>query len=212
MKLSSLKQLPVKAGAAALHFGDCKPRVEGREIHLSFEPEAEFHPLQGGSQFLLARGVEASPLSYLFGGTDEGHAFLVPVTAEAYTAFLEGGQGGFYRALMPKVIARALTHFGKPALRQGALIAVCAFHDWKSITHDSLFWPGNDAEPQRGDLNVFGTHHTLSGEWMHHKFIEEGEECILAKGLLKAEGHPSLCLNRIHIVARMRCIVDARLN
>ena len=242
MKLAEMESLPERAGLARLNFvskaGDRVLKDQfGRSvlafrrddtIFLINNPQAELFWLKNGNQFLFVGPNfiwELGRSQIWFGGTDE-QPFLVNLEPEAYQAFLDHGEAGFYQALKPKIIKAIEEEFGVSSKRQGDIFAVPIGFSWQELSRLSLLVSEEKLQPQPVSLmSLFGTRHRFSGQISYlehlaslsHKlderdtYLGQGLKVVdtyLAEGLVEAPDHSPLELKGVHLLSQTAYLAD----
>ncbi len=225
MKVGAMAEkgaLPKRAGEAVISFEEVAfftPGREGETIFLPPHPNGDFFSLREGTNFLF----EDNEKGVWFGGTDE-NAFLVALEHEAIQIFKEGGEEGFYNALKPDSIAFWEKKTGLKAKRQGDIWAIRLPYSWKDITNVLAMVLRLEGDCSLDPAEVFGyeifeTRHRLTGKVIDifHVFDDIGIDVlnffkydwpVLAQGVIEAEDHFPLKLNRIHLLAQTALLFE----
>src|SRR5205085_1882934 len=136
---------------ARLHYEEVSnerptPSRNWEDIHLPIHPQAEFHPLKNGDQFVFTLperdqyGHSRGTKMVYFGGMDE-EPFLVRLNSNTLGEFETQGEKGFFEALKPKRIQRMEIAFGKKTKRQGDFFVMQTPFSWKLLRSMQTFDP-----------------------------------------------------------------------
>lgn len=215
MKLFEMRRLPEKAGLATLEFAD--PRkiyepIRGAEtIKLPADGEAEFFELHKGEQFLFRHTDCYGKSQWWFGGTDE-RPFLVRLQQEAFRAFQNGGEPGFYEFLKPESTAQFEELFSTQAERQGDIFAVPLPFSWEKLMRLTVLFVLEDKEPaQVKKESVLETRHTITGLRMNVISFGQWSDGTLVQGLLEAPDHSPRELKKgVYFLSQARGLSNPR--
>lgn len=188
-------ELPTKAGIATIKWVSYgkTPSIRDQEIRLPSEVNNEFFALDGGNKFLFVNDGP-DPREFWFGGTDAKSVFLVEVTEEAFEAFVDKGENGFFDHLKPDKIKELERVWKTQAGRQGDIWYLKVSLSWTKF--DSLVGLIDSESSESGIVTgpVFGTRHTLTGRCI------ERDDLVIGSGVLEAPNHPTVKLNGPHVL------------
>lgn len=212
MRLFEMKELPAKAGLAVLEWdkGISRPERDESTIAAPRNAGVEFFALKEGVQFLLlitAVGSDQRQQGVYFGGTDE-QPFLVELETEAFRAFIEGGEAGFFAALKPKLIKDIeQTYRGREAAerrtkRQGDIFAHALRWPWKGLILHHLKLLGTELTLRHAECALFGTRHDFRGLLGEFKLPETAVKALVGEGIVEAPDHSPLELKIPHVLAQ----------
>ncbi|HLD07423.1 MAG TPA: hypothetical protein VJC16_07905 [Candidatus Nanoarchaeia archaeon] len=179
------------------------PRIEGKAITLPNSREGELFLLSGGNQFLYTHG----DATFWFGGTDDGHPFLVEIAEQPFYDFLTEGEAAFFDMLKPDIITQMEEKFKTTARRSGRLFALELPMTWTwEEKVRMLEGCGIRADPRQENgekvagLSIPGTAYKLSGYYRWATDRESDDRFILAAGTLHHPQRPPLELHGLHFL------------
>ncbi|MCR4328791.1 MAG: hypothetical protein NUV53_04790 [Patescibacteria group bacterium] len=202
--------IPEKIGGVTLRFnsGVLIPFRNGDIIFFPENIEGDISLVNDNKQFVLWESNphfdlewwDASPPrpEHWFGGFDES-PFLTGVEEDAWKAFSESGEKGFFNALKPALILHLEKRYGAGWQRQGEIFAF-------PLNPSLLARTNRLSEDVTGDLPVFHTHHKLHGTMCRARV--EGFECLIGIGTLTADDHSPRVFKKPHALAVARFLMD----
>ena len=182
--------LPTHAGTVPLEFirGLQQPVRLPDSLRIPIQDGMEFHPLQGGRQFVLhlPRRANTGQFTVFFGGEDES-PFITPIAATPLVVLRSKGETGFYESLTPTEIKfLRIRSPDAPVRRQGDV--------WSIRLPDT--WSHFDRCPrtQKQRTHVLGTNHILTGRYLGKRIVhfDDGLNDVrvaLGEGVMTARDH-----------------------
>lgn len=244
MRLAEMTELPTRAGQAELVFVDPEdnktifgrdyfPLPSRRENRIFLLQDSEYRKyeftfLRCGQQFIFCDyydGLSEYVSEYgWFGGWDESSAFLTEVTQEAFDAYEDNGEQGFYDYLKPEAIRFLEKHTGRSSLRQGDIFLFPLDISWEMVTGLSLAFVaglGVVREIKPIEVNehpVLGTRHQFTGIYEEHGYLigEHFPEvagwpisvAFASHGVLEAPDHKPVAIQAVHLIQQARGLFD----
>jgi hypothetical protein len=215
----NITELPQKAGPVTLNFVEgletARREQEGGKfingLSIPFRPDATFHPLKGGEQFLVRYPeTETTGAKTLFAGMDES-AFITGVTRWAWAAFCSGGEKGFFESLKPPLVREISQAFPQATVRrQGDIWSIAMprpshqyLMDKVDLGYRRKFRRFLRGDGSHGTFTVLNTNHVLEGRFLQGVRLNRFRNTALGVGVLTAPDHaPQELLEMVHLFGR----------
>lgn len=203
-EMKNLGALPIKVGEISLTWKSdsevCSPFI-GKEGGIVFpaQPQAEIFLLDN-EQFLYK--LPDYPGSCWYGGNDAGKTFVYRLEIDAFDIFASSGEGGFFGALFPPLLAevsRKLRFKGTNTDRYGYIFGLSLPFSWDIVSTIGLMFNAN--------REVFETEgYPFHKASVKGKIVNIGDDVLLAEGMLTMPGH-FFKLEGVHLIQPMRYFI-----